>query len=237
MKNAKYIRVLVACEESQRVCIEFRKRGFTAFSCDIQPCSGGHPEWHIQGDVIPVINGDCKFTTEDGTFYSIKGKWDLIIAHPPCTYFALSGNGWFNIERWGDKAIERYKEREKALEFFLKIANADCEHIAIENPKGTISQLYRMYDQCIQPYEHGHPERKSTCLWLKNLPKIKPTNIVEPKLTTLPDGKQYSDWHLRTFGMKPEERRRERSKTFEGIAKAFAEQWGDYLLNETDKER
>ena len=112
MRNAEDIKILVACEESQRVCIEFRKRGFTAFSCDIQPCSGGHPEWHIKQDVLPLLDGMCYFNTMDGEKHCVLGHWELIIAHPPCTYFALSGNGWFNIEKWGDKARERYKERE-----------------------------------------------------------------------------------------------------------------------------
>jgi len=218
---------LVACEESQRVCTAFRKRGHEAYSCDIIECSGGHPEWHVQEDVLKIIGGGCnRFITLDGTLHD-NINWDLIIAHPPCTYLTVTGNRWFNISKYGIKAIERYRLRKDAIDFFMKLVNAPCEKIAIENPVGTMSSVYRKPDQIIQPYEYGHPMTKKTCLWLKNLPLLKPTNIVEPEFVICADGKKYSKAHVETFSIKnPEERARVRSKTFEGIAEAMAEQWG-----------
>ena len=173
--------VLIACEESQRVCIAFREKGYDAYSCDVQECSGGHPEWHIQENVLEIINGNCLFVTMDGKIHKdvSHNEWDLIIAHPPCTYLTVTGNRWFNIEKYGDKAKVRYEERERAFKFFMAFVNAKCEHIAIENPVGYISTSYRKPDQIIQPYMFGDPVRKSTCLWLKNLPTLKLTNIVE----------------------------------------------------------
>jgi hypothetical protein len=145
------MKALVACEESQAVCIELRKLGWEAYSCDIQECSGGHPEWHICEDVIPLVNGACVFRTMDGQMHSIQGRWDLIIAHPPCTYLTVTGNRWFNVERYGEKAIQRAKDREEAVEFFMVFANADCEHICIENPVGCMSTRWRKADQIINP--------------------------------------------------------------------------------------
>lgn len=207
------INILVACEESQRVCLEFRKLGFNAFSCDILPTSGVHPEWHIQADVLSVLN--------DG--------WDCMIAFPPCTYLTNTGNRWFNVERYGEKARERIAQRIKAREFFMTLYNANIKHIAIENPIGHISTAFRKPDQIIQPYFFGDPERKSTCLWLKGLPTLTKTNIVEPILYKYKDGRTDSNWHMKTINLSPEERSIERSKTFPGIAKAMAEQWGKYL--------
>ena len=143
--------VLIACEESQRVCIAFREKGHNAFSCDIEPCSGGHPEWHIMQDVIPLLGGKCQFTTMNGAKHYIDGKWDLIIAHPPCTYLTVTGNRWFNVDRYGEKAIQRAKDREKAVEFFMAFANANCNRICIENPVGVMSTKWRKSDQIIQP--------------------------------------------------------------------------------------
>ena len=205
------MKVLIACEESQRVCIAFRKKGHEAYSCDILEPSGGHPEWHIKGDVMPILN--------DG--------WDMIIAHPPCTYLTVTGNRWFNVEKYGDSAKERIIKRAEAIDFFMKITTANCEHIAIENPIGVISSIWRKPDQIIQPYMFGDPERKSTCLWLKGLPKLKPTNIVEPHIIKYKNGKGTdSPWHMGTMSLPPKERQIARSKTFPGIAKAMAEQWG-----------
>jgi hypothetical protein len=226
--------VLIACEESQRVCTAFRDRGHNAFSCDIQEPSGGHPEWHILGDVLEILNpqyhaynGETNifFHTMDGTMHNVP-KWDLIIAHPPCTYLTNTGNRWFNVERYGDKAIQRAKYREKAVEFFMQFVNADCDRIAIENPIGHMSTRYRKADQIIQPYEFGHPARKATCLWLKGLPKLKPTEIVKPEI------KQYKskDGSIKSFsadyGSGNADSASRRSKTYPGIAKAMAEQWG-----------
>ena len=146
--------VLIACEESQRVCTAFREKGHNAFSCDIQECSGGHPEWHIQGDVLPLLNGKCEFETVDGNKQYIDGKWDLIIAHPPCTFLTVTGNRWFNVERYGEKAIQRQKDREEAVKFFMTFANADCERIAIENPIGHMSTAYRKPNHlCSQSFQ------------------------------------------------------------------------------------
>ena len=220
--------VLIACEESQRVCTAFREKGHNAFSCDILECSGGHPEWHIQGDCLPLLNGNCEFETADGEKHYICGKWDLIIAHPPCTYLTITGNRWFNVERYGEKAIQRMKDREIAAEFFMQFVNADCERIAIENPIGCMSTLYRKADQVIQPYYFGDAARKSTCLWLKNLPNLEATNIVQPDVYyyVAKNGKIKSDSKWRSKCSK-EERAKVRSKTFPGIARAMAEQWGN----------
>lgn len=220
--------VLVACEESQRVCMAFRERGHNAFSCDIQEPSGGHPEWHILGDALKAVQGG-QIVTMDGETHDIP-KWDLLIAHPPCTYLTNTGNRWFNIERYGDKARQRYKDREDAVKFFMAFANADCERIAIENPIGYMSTAYRKADQIIQPYQFGYPARKATCLWLKNLPLLNPTKIVPIKFdygnfaglslawATDENGKKISWNDPRTA--------KARSKTVPGIAQAMAEQWG-----------
>lgn len=175
----KILNILIACEESQAICKEFRALGHNAFSCDIQECSGGHPEWHFHQDCLHVMQsgGGMK---EDGVEYYIDGKWDLIIAHPPCTYLTVSGNRWFDVERYGEKAIQRAKDREEGAEFFMKFAKFDdCDHIAIENPIGIMSTRWRKADQIIQPYQFGHPYTKQTCLWLKNLPKLNPTDVLQ----------------------------------------------------------
>lgn len=135
-------KLLVCCEESQRVCMAFRERGWEAYSCDIEPCSGGHPEWHIQQDVLPLINGDCEFDTVDGEHHVIEGEWDLLICYPPCTYLTLAGNKWFKPE-FRDRFPDRIKQRQEAIEFFMKFANAKCKHIAIENPVGVMSSQWR----------------------------------------------------------------------------------------------
>ena len=217
--------VLIACEESQEVCKAFRERGHRAFSCDLQECSGGHPEWHIQGDCLSLINGNCTFKTADTHTHTQVGQWDLLIAHPPCTYLTVTGNSWFNIERYGDKARERMKLRDEAFEFFMCFVNAECERIAIENPIGFVSSRYKKPSQVIQPYWFGEDARKATCLWLKNLPCLVPTNIVPFTLVKTGHGTD-SPWHAFTWNLPKEERARARSKTFLGIAKAMAEQWG-----------
>jgi hypothetical protein len=226
--------ILIACEESQEVCKAFRKRGHTAWSCDIEPCSGGHEEWHIQSDVLPYLNGNCDFTTADGAKHHQQGKWDLIVAHPPCTYLTISGNRWFNVERYGDKAIQRIAERERSAEFFMKFVNADCDRIAIENPIGYMNSHYRKPDQTIQPYMFGHPVGKSTCLWLKNLPQLKPTDIVEPERIHSKGrtgGYSGASWYAtdengKILSWNDPRTAKIRSKTYHGIAEAIAEQWG-----------
>lgn len=223
------MRVLIACEESQRVCTSFRQRGHEAYSCDIIDCSGGHPEWHIKQDVLPLLNGNRRFTTADGAEHSISSQWDLIIAHPPCTYLTVCANRYYDINRYGQKAEKRLKDREAAIEFFMKFVKADCEHIAIENPVGVISTRYRKPDQIIHPYFFGENFSKSTCLWLKNLPKLKATNMVDKgEFVTFSSGKKMPKWYSDLFkNCKTQtERSLMRSKTFQGIANAMAEQWG-----------
>ena len=223
--------VLVACEESQRVCAAFREKGHNAFSCDILPCSGGHPEWHIEKDVLKVINPENDGEMEAISFWTMDDKihiverWDLIIAHPPCTYLTLAGNKWFKPE-FADRFPDRQKQRKEAVDFFMAIANADCDKIAIENPVGIMSSQWRKPDQYIEPYMFGDPEKKKTGFWLKGLPLLKPTNIVEPVIIHCKSGANEPRWHMETMHLPKEERSRVRSQTFPGIAKAFADQWG-----------
>ena len=220
------MKVLIACEESQTVCKAFRDLGHEAYSADIQECSGGHPEWHIQGDCLPLLNGNCTFTTADGTSRTIEGKWDLIIAHPPCTYLTVTGNRWFNVEKYGEKAFKRIADREEAAKFFMSFVDADCDRIAIENPVGYMNSHYRKPNQIIQPWMFGDPAEKKTCLWLKGLPNLVPTDQVEPpERVKFESGKTMPAWYAEAWKLPPAERSKLRSKTFEGFAKAMAEQW------------
>lgn len=219
-------KILVACEESQALTAEFRTLGYEAYSCDLIDTSGTHPEWHIKHDVIPFLNGDCTFVTSDGKSHSVIGKWDAIIAFPPCTYLTVTGNRWFNVERYGEKAIKRVEERKKAIFFFMAIVKSDCDRIAVENPVGVMSSNYRKPDQIINPYEFGDPYEKRTCLWLKGLPKLKPTNVVVPEeRVRLKSGKTLPRWFCDAAKYNGYERSIVRSKTFPGIAKAMALQW------------
>ena len=225
------MKILVACEESQAVTIELRNLGHEAYSCDILECSGGHPEWHIIQDVLPLLDGDCEFHTVDGAEHKIAGKWDMIIAFPPCTYLTVTGNRWFNVERYGEKAIQRHKDREDAVKFFMAFANADCPRIAIENPVGIMSSAWQKPNQIINPYEFGDPFEKKTCLWLKGIPELKPTNIVDkPPRKHFNSGKSMPAWYAEAWHLPKEERAKLRSKTFPGIAKAMAEQWGGVVM-------
>lgn len=190
------MRVLVACEESQEVCKAFRAHGHEAYSCDIQECSGGHPEWHLQVDVLEIL----------------KMRWDLIIAHPPCTDLSVSGARWF-VQKRADGRQQR------SIDFFMKFTNLDCPRVAIENPVCIMSTVWRKPDQIIQPWQFGHGETKATCLWLKGLPTLKPTNIVS--------GREQRVWKMPPSS----ERAKARSKTFPGIALAMAEQWGKCVDN------
>lgn len=219
------MKVLVACEESQEVCKAFRTLGHEAYSADIQEPSGGHPEWHILGDVLPIINGRCTFCTMEGEEHTIDGTWDLLIAHPPCTYLTLTGNRWFKPE-YKDRFPERQKQREDAVKFFMMFANADCERIAIENPVCIMSSRWRRPDQYIEPYYFGDPEKKKTGLWLKGLPYLAQTNVVDPIIVKCKSGAKEPRWHMETMKLPPKERSKARSKTFPGIARAMAEQWG-----------
>lgn len=219
--------ILLACEESQACCVALRALGHVAYSCDILPCSGGHPEWHIQDDVCDLLDGHVEFVTQDGLYHSIGTSWDMIIAFPPCTYLTVTGNRWFDIDRYGRKAEERLEKRNDAIDFFLTIAQADCPRIAIENPVGVMSTQFRKPDQIIHPYMFGDPARKATCLWLKGLKPLQPTNIVEPEIIVYKNGKGTDNpWHMNTMSLPAAERAKARSKTFPGIAAAIAAQWG-----------
>ncbi len=241
--------VLIACEESQRVCEAFRNKGHNAFSCDIIEPSGGHPEWHIKQDVLEILNPielimDLSLNTNSDTVCTITTKkviqfktmdnkkheiprWDLIVAHPPCTYLTCTGNRWYNVEKYGEKAIQRAKDREEAVDFFMAVATADGDKICIENPVGIMSTRWRKPNQIIQPYQFGDPFEKRTCLWLKGLPNLVPTKVVEPPpRTEFKSGKTMAAWYADAISMPKEERAKFRSKTFPGFAAAMAEQWG-----------
>lgn len=221
-------KILIACEESQTVCKAFRSKGFEAYSCDIQEPSGGHPEWHILGDALITLRGGI-VTTMGGKEYDV-GTWDLVIAHPPCTYLTVTGNRWFNISRYGGKAIQRYKDREEAADFFMRFVKCNSPKVAVENPIGYMSTAYQKPTQIIHPYMFGEPARKATCLWLKGLPKLTPTDIVEPEIIRYKNGKGTDNpWHMETMKLPPAERAKARSKTSPGIAKAMVEQWGPLL--------
>lgn len=208
------MKILIACEELQRVCIEMRRLGHEAYSCDVQECSGGHPEWHILGDAIPYINGNCTFTTCDGKPHTIDGRWDMLIAHPPCTYLSQVGARW--LFAGGKLNQERYQNGLKGKYFFMAFLNAECDKICVENP--VPSKVYGLpkYTQIVQPYYFGDPYSKKTCLWLKGLPKLKPTDVCKKYQST-----SEADW----FQKGGKDRQKNRSKTFPGIAKAMAEQW------------
>mgnify|MGYP003403115382 FL=1 len=202
------MKILVGCEESQAVCIEFRKLGYEAYSCDLLPCSGGHPEWHLQMDIFEAIK---------------LGGWDMMIAFPTCTYLTVSANKWYKdrAERESGKSAgaARREARREAIKFFMDLYNCEIPVVALENPIGVMSSVFRKPDQVLQPWMFGHGETKATCLWLKDLPKLNPTNIVDGRVQRL---------HLLP---KTPERAMLRSKTFPGIASAMANQWGNLLNN------
>ena len=213
-------KILVACEESQAITKSFRQLGYEAYSCDLLPCSGGYPEWHIQGDALDE---------------AYSGKYDLMIAHPPCTYLAVSGARWL-YNKDGSRNEERYKNQAEALDFVQHLMDAPIKHIAIENPISVISSHIRKPDQIVHPYMFGDKASKSTCLWLKNLPKLEPTNIVEKgefiEFTSKKGVKKRQPrWYYEALrnAKTPEERRTLRSKTFQGMADAISKQWSCVL--------
>lgn len=226
----KTLNVLVACEESQRVCLAFLKLGHNAFSCDIQEPSGNRPDRHVKGDVLPLLEREREFTTMDGVTHKVD-KWDLIVAHPPCTYLSNAGACRLYPHK-GQLNQERYKLGLKAKEFFMKLYNANCEHIAVENP--IPSKVFDMppYTQIIQPYEYGHPFSKKTCLWLKGLPKLQPTNILSDYKPYVSCGTSHNKGNKDKAGVsRAGGAAKVRSKTFEGIAEAIATQWSAFLTN------
>lgn len=227
-------RALVACEESQAVCIELRRLGWEAYSCDIQECSGGHPEWHIMGDVLPLINGKCTFKTCDGKQHEIIGKWDLMIAFPPCTYMSNAG-ACRMFPKKGQIDEKRFSKALEAKAFFMAFYNAECDRIAIENPIPLKVVKLPEKTQAIQPYEYGHPYTKKTYLWLKGLPKLQPTNIVEPLGPYVCGNSDI--WKKQAakgtvYGK--EKSAKHRSKTFPGIARSMAECWTKFIEQEID---
>ena len=222
-ERPKQMKVLVACEESQAVCKAFREKGHEAYSCDLQECSGGHPEWHIQGDVLPLLNGRCAFETSDGVKHSVDGKWDMIIAHPPCTYMSKAGARWM-FPKAGKVSQDRLALALEAKRFFLSCLSAECDRVAVENPVPLKIIGLPIPSQKVQPYQFGHPFSKCTCLWLKGLPKLKPTSIVDDYKPYLPSNTGgYARGKGGSRGVV--HNAKDASKTFEGIAKAMAEQW------------
>lgn len=217
------MKILVACEESQAVTIELRKLGHEAYSCDILNQSGGHPEWHIMQDVRPLLDGSCCFRTMDGVEHSMKGEWDMIIGHPPCTYFSTAGANW--LFRGGVLNEERYERGLEMRRLFMSIYEAKCSKIAIENP--VVMKIWELpeHTQEIQPYQFGHPFSKKTRLWLKGLPKLVPTCIVEPTAKWVSCGNSGNRELQNKAVCKSSNTTRKRAKTFDGIAKAMAEQW------------
>jgi hypothetical protein len=213
------MKVLIACEESQEVCKAFRAKGHEAYSADIQEPSGGHPEWHILGDVLPIINGDCKFTAMDGTEHEIVGEWDLLIAHPPCTYLSNAGARFLYPK--GVLNEDRLKQGIIAKDFFMRFYWCRAKRVAIENPVPSSVYCLPKYTQTIQPYMFGPPLKKKTCLWLKGLPNLKATSYI------LPDECESTRVAGNWFNQGGGDRQKNRAKTFPGIAKAMAEQWGD----------
>jgi site-specific DNA-cytosine methylase len=221
-------RILIACEESQATTKAFRKLGHEAFSCDLLPCSGGHPEWHFQEDIFEVIKREPKF--------------DLMVAHPPCTYLTGSGVQWlshpedkhlpFDERRPNPKYPNRRQDMLDSVEFVKALYNSDIEHVAIENPVGLLSSRWQKPNQIVQPYMFGDEATKTTCLWLKNLPLLQPTNIVgKGERTVFSSGKSHPKWYADALknAKTKEERQTLRSKTFPGMAEAFATQWGNFL--------
>ena len=238
----KKLNILVACEESQAITKELRKLGHNAYSCDLLSCSGGHPEWHFNMDVFKVIS-DKGGVLENGKKVKLKNNWEMMIAHPPCTFLAVSGARWyyhpednmlpFDKRRPHPRFPNRANDKEEAIDFFIKLCEAPIDKIAVENPVGIISTRYKKPSQTVHPWMFGDEASKSTCLWLKNLPKLIPTNMV--------DKGEFKDWIDKKTGKTkrqalwyyealqqaktPQERRTLRSKTFKGIAEAMATQW------------
>lgn len=231
------MRIIVACEESQAVTKQLRHLGHDAFSCDLLPCSGGHPEWHFQEDIFKIIENNGG-ELQNGQINKSKQKWEMMIAHPPCTFLAVSGARWFyhpedknlaqDIRRPHPKFPNRRKEQSEAIEFFKRLYYSDIPKIAIENPIGVINTKFKKPTQIIQPYMFGDEATKTTCLWLRNLPELIPTKIVSKgERITFKSGKSQPKWYSDALSKakNSEERRTLRSKTFDGIARAMATQW------------
>lgn len=213
-------RIIVGCEVSQVICMAFLEIGWDAYSCDLKPCEGPRPDRHFQEDIFEVIK---------------RERFDMAIFHPPCPYLSVTANKWLKDQparKSGALVGEaRRQAREEAVEFFMKLVNAPIERIAVENPVGVMSTLYRKPDQIIQPYMFGHPEPKKTCLWLKNLPLLKPTNMVEPDYHTTKSGKRLPRWYAYADKSKGQAHRAAiRAQTFPGVAQAMVDQWAKVLM-------
>lgn len=216
------MKILVACEESQAVTIALRNRGHEAYSCDIQNCSGGHVEFHIRCDVALLLNGDCEFCTADGVLHTIIGEWDMIIAFPPCTHLTRAGAAY-----WVKKRADG--RQWAAIAFVVSIWHCKCRKVVIENPIGILSSVWMKPVQIIHPFEFGHAVSKPTCLWIRGLPRLMPTNIVEPEFRvrwSKSKSKIVRDslWYYEA-GKNKRTRSKVRSKTFLGVAVAMADQW------------
>lgn len=227
--------ILVGCEESQAVTIAFRELGYEAFSCDLLPCSGGHPEWHIRGDIFKAIEGGF-IQTQDGARHHRIDSWDALIAFPTCTYLTNAGIGYFNVERYGDKARIRKVKRLEAAEFFMALYNCEIPYVALENPVGWMNSSFRKPDQILRPYYFGEPDQKNICLWLKGLPLI----VWDKSKATKPEPIEIQYRKPSKYYKGGEEKKRYitestkkdsvlRSKTFINMAKQFANQWGAFL--------
>lgn len=228
----RILKILVACEESQAVTKELRWLGHEAYSCDILPPSGGHPEWHVQTDVLPLLSGNCSFSTADGTEHFIDGTWDMIIGFPPCTY--LTNASAVRMRKNGEIVRERYEKAMEAREFFLSILNAPCDHVCVENPTPLKIVDLPQYNQAIQPYMFGHPYSKRTCLWLRGLPELKPTNWLSQHEPYVNGGCKDAHGNYRRFQGRKERDPLTRAKTFAGIASAMAKQFTKYVLERSD---
>lgn len=223
------LKILIACEESQAITLEFRARGHEAYSCDLQECSGGAPQWHVKGDVLALLTPGGQFTTQDGTTHEKPQKWDLIIAHPPCTYMSKAGARWM-YPKAGQISPERLALAMEARDFYYVFRRANCDHVAIENPVPLKVVNLPKETQKVQPYEYGDPYSKATLLWIKGLPRLKPTNVLS----------EYQPWMPSNTGGFAKGQKGSRgvahdaktaSKTFPGIARAIADQWGGYLMD------
>lgn len=242
------MRILIACEESQTVCCEMRRLGHEAYSCDIQECSGGHPEWHVCGDVLPLINGRCEFTTMDGVRHEIPGRWDMIIAHPPCTYLSSVTTRHLSLKMTpAEKVVQRMWKLASAAVFFMQFALADCEKICVENPLGFMSTLWKKPDQIVQPYYFAESlddienyQKKRTCFWLKGLKPLERTSQLAPP-APMGYSKSGKPYYFEEMGGKingvqhGENRAKSRSKTFPGIARAMAVQWAGEVGEEKSR--
>ena len=239
------MKVLIACEESQTICKAFRKLGHEAYSCDLQNCSGNHPEWHVCGDCLPLINGNCEFTTMGGVHVSIPGQWDLLIAHPPCTYLSGVTTRHLSLRmNPAEKVIERMWKLAEAAIFFMRFALARCDHIVIENPTGFMSRLFRKPDQIIHPYYFAKDEmdiqnyqKKRTALWLIGVKPLERTNNLKPPepygYTVSGKAKNFEEMGGKIPGIQCSNNRAiARSKTFPGVAEAMAVQWSEMLEKE-----